>query len=98
MKRLPQQSPAITSMGYDAATKTLEIEYPNGGIYQYFDVPQEVFAWFDRVPSKSAYLERNIKNQFSYAKVDPLTPVDSNKALADLLRDSLKKPTQDDSA
>ena len=98
MKRTPQQSPAIASMGYDATTRTLEIEFPNSGVYQYFDVPQEVFEWFKRVPSKSAYLERHIKSQYSYAKVEPLVQVESHKQLVDLLQDSLDQAKRRDAS
>ena len=38
MKREHVESSNIESIGYDVKTQTLEIEFLNGAIYQYFDV------------------------------------------------------------
>ena len=42
--RDPVASSNIASAGYDAMTRTLEVEFSNGGIYRYGDVPSDV-AW-----------------------------------------------------
>jgi KTSC domain len=36
-------SSSIASVGYDSETLTMEVEFTNGNIYQYFDVPQGVY-------------------------------------------------------
>jgi hypothetical protein len=42
MERTLVNSSNVTSIGYDPASATLEIEFTNGSIYQYFDVPESV--------------------------------------------------------
>ena len=39
MDRVPVSSRNLASVGYDAANSTLEVEFREGGLYQYFDVP-----------------------------------------------------------
>ena len=39
MIRTPVVSSHITSIGHDPATSTLEVEFTNGTVYQYQDVP-----------------------------------------------------------
>ena len=46
MERIPVSSSNIASLGYDAATQTLQVEFLSGSIYQYFDVPTNVFEGF----------------------------------------------------
>jgi hypothetical protein len=38
MNRDPIASTSIVSAGYDEATQTLEVEFLNGTIYQYYNV------------------------------------------------------------
>ncbi len=42
MERISVLSSVIRSIGYDNLTMTLEIEFANGGVYEYMDVPAEV--------------------------------------------------------
>ena len=39
LERKAVRSTNIASVGYDAGTKTLEIEFRSGGVYQYAGVP-----------------------------------------------------------
>ena len=43
MKRQHVESSNIESIGYDERSQTLEIEFLNGGVYQYFDVPVNMY-------------------------------------------------------
>ena len=43
MYRTPITSSNLKSVGYNAAEKVLEIEFHDGGIYQYFNVPASVY-------------------------------------------------------
>ena len=69
MKRIPVLSSNIASLGYDAATQTLQVEFLSGSLYQYFDVPQNVFEDFKNAGSKGKYLAVQIKGIYRYAKV-----------------------------
>lgn len=59
----------ITSMGYNAILKVLAVEYLNGGVYQYFDVPQHVYDELMSASSHGQYLNQNIKGHYRYSKV-----------------------------
>ncbi len=69
MERIPVESSNIASIGYDEDTNTLEIEFHNGGVYQYFDVPFAVYDGLMEASSKGQYLAQQIKGQFRYVKV-----------------------------
>lgn len=69
MKREPVESSVITSVGYQAATETLEIEFRHGGIYLYMNVPQSVFEAFMTAPSKGSFFQGRIKDHFSFSRV-----------------------------
>ena len=69
MNRIGVSSSNISSIGYDASSQTLEVEFINGGIYQYFDVPESVYNEFIKASSHGQYLHRNIKGAYRYAKV-----------------------------
>ena len=38
-----RHSRALEEAGYDAATQTLRVRFRHGGLYDYLDVPPEVF-------------------------------------------------------
>jgi hypothetical protein len=68
-----QQFPAfessnIESIRYDDETSTLEVRFLNGGVYQYFDVPEQVKKDFEQAESKGKYLSSSIKGHFRYSK------------------------------
>jgi hypothetical protein len=44
IRLIPVDSDALTAIGYDAATRTLRLRFETGGLYDYFDVPSEVYA------------------------------------------------------
>lgn len=69
MNRTPVTSTNILSIGYDPQTMTLEVEFRDGAIYQYFDVPEHVYEGFLNAASHGAYLAREIKGRFRYARV-----------------------------
>lgn len=69
MNRQPVTSSNIASIGYDANSQTLEIEFLNGGVYQYFDVPQHVHQELMNASSHGQYLAQNIKGVYRFSKV-----------------------------
>jgi hypothetical protein len=64
MERQPVESQTVSSVGYDAATNTLEIEFRGGRIYQYFDVPPDVFGELLMTESKGTFFQSVIRNKF----------------------------------
>lgn len=69
MERTPVSSSNIRSIGYDPDTSTLEIEFNNGRIYQYFAVPQGEFDALMSAGSHGTYLNANIKGKYNYVQV-----------------------------
>lgn len=69
MNRISVNSTSIASIGYDPDTQTLEVEFNNGNVYQYFDVPQVVYDSFISADSHGKFLNSNIKGIYRYARV-----------------------------
>ena len=69
MKRTPVQSSNIASIGYDQESQTLEIEFHNGRVYQYFDVPHGQHSAMMSAGSHGSYFHDNIKGYYRYARV-----------------------------
>lgn len=68
-KRIPVASSNIASVGYDAKKKILEIEFHHGAIYQYFDVPEEVYGELMKAGSLGSYFIYNIKNEYKNEQI-----------------------------
>ena len=61
MNRIPVSSSNLVSIGYDAESKTLEIEFQNGSIFQYFNVPERIYSGLMSAASHGRYLNAYIK-------------------------------------
>ena len=68
MKREPVTSSNVVSVGYDATTETLEVEF-RSGVYQYYNVPQHIHDSLKKVESVGKFLNAYIKSAYPYAKV-----------------------------
>lgn len=64
MLRLAVSSQIIASIGYDADRRMLEVEFRNGWIYEYDDVPQSVYAELMAATSHGHYLKQQIVDRF----------------------------------
>ena len=69
MRRQSVTSSNIAEIGYDANSRTLEVLFNNGSVYQYFDVPPQIHAALVQAGSIGEYLNANIKGKFRYARV-----------------------------
>ena len=69
MQRTTIASSNIASIGYDPDTQTLEIEFMNGSIYQYFDVPQHEYDALMGAGSHGEYFHSSIKGYYRYARL-----------------------------
>ncbi|MBC7899639.1 MAG: KTSC domain-containing protein, partial [Saprospiraceae bacterium] len=64
MNRERIDSSSIRSVGYDPDAKILEVEFRGGGVYQYFDVPKNVYEDLINASSAGRYYAVYIKNEF----------------------------------
>ena len=69
MTREPVSSSNLASIGYDSQTLTLEVCFKSGRIYQYFDVPENIYDGLRATGSPGGYLNRKVKGNFRYARV-----------------------------
>jgi hypothetical protein len=69
MKRRPVDSRAINSIGYDREHATLEIEFVDGDVYQYFLVPASVHRQFLAAESMGNYFAAHIRNRYEYRRI-----------------------------
>lgn len=66
-------SSQIRSIGYDSETKTLYVEFPNGTVYEYYNVPIEKYqAMLIPTVSVGSYFIQNIKRDVAqlYSKTN----------------------------
>jgi hypothetical protein len=68
MTRTAVTSSNLRSVGYDDATRTLEIEFKNG-VYQYADVPLEVYQQLMSAASHGSYFIQNIRDAYSVSRI-----------------------------
>jgi hypothetical protein len=69
MRRTPVDSSSVASIGYDAATMTLELEYRNGNVYRYFEVPAGTYRALLTASSIGAFVNTRIKPSFEVARM-----------------------------
>jgi hypothetical protein len=67
VKRVPVASEALRSVGYEAGT--LELEFADGDVYRYFDVPEAEYAALMLSESMGRYVVENIREGYRYVRV-----------------------------
>jgi hypothetical protein len=71
MDRERVDSSSVLSVGYDGKSHTLEVEFRNGGVYRYLDVPEDAWSELRAAGSKGRFLNSEIKPRFRMRKVAP---------------------------
>lgn len=69
MERKRVSASKIRSIGYEAKTQTLEVEFASGAIWQYARVSPEVHRRLMNAPSIGSYFEDNIEESFTGMRV-----------------------------
>lgn len=69
MDRKDIDSSMLRSIGYDPDSSTLELEFNNGAVWQYFDFPESLWYEFESAESKGKFFFREIKNQYPESRV-----------------------------
>lgn len=69
MERQSVESSNLASVGYDESTRTLEIEFKYGAIYQYREVDKEVYDELMLANSKGSYFNSSIRGAYSYIQI-----------------------------
>jgi lysyl-tRNA synthetase class 2 len=63
---LKSSSNVIRSYEYDASTQTLRIEFYNGSVYKYLDVPEKIYKELEITPSVGQYFNSQIREKYGY--------------------------------
>ena len=69
MKREYVESSSLETIGYDADSETLEVEFRTDGVYQYHGVPASVYREFMEADSKGRFLNLRIKEVYPFTRV-----------------------------
>src|SRR3954468_21579481 len=69
--RKPVQSSAIAKVGYSKRSHLLEIEFVNGAVYRYFDIPVSVYRDLLSAESKARFYDSNIRKHYRSILVRP---------------------------
>ena len=62
-------SSVIITAHYDKDTQVLKIIFRSGAVYEYYDVPKEVYLFYMKARSKGTFLNKFIKGNFEFEKV-----------------------------
>lgn len=65
----PCESSQVKSHGYDAATKTLAVEFKSGGIYHYHDVPAKTYDDMKAAKSVGKFIGASLKGAHKFTKL-----------------------------
>jgi hypothetical protein len=71
MNRTSIVSSNLKSVGYDATSKTLEVEFANGHVWQYHNVPAETHAALHKADSAGSFFASSIRSAFKASKIHP---------------------------
>jgi hypothetical protein len=65
------QSSALATIGYSKRLHILEVEFLNGAIYRYLNVPASVHQQLMAAASKARYYDQNIRRKYRSLRVRP---------------------------
>ena len=69
MERKRVNSGTIRSVGYEQSSRTLEIEFTSGSIYQYVNVPADVCRRFLAAPTLASFFRDNIEEEYTARRI-----------------------------
>lgn len=69
MRRKRVSSSALSSVGYDEGSSTLELEFKSGSVYDYHGVPPDVYRELMEADSKGRFVSSNIKGRYAASRV-----------------------------
>lgn len=63
-------SSAIRQYSYNVVSHRLRIRFVSGAVYDYKDVPKELYEKFRSATSKGKFLNEEIKEKFTFEKIE----------------------------
>ena len=59
----------VRSIGYDARIQTLEVEFVDSSVYQYYGVPKHLHDQMMQAQAKGQFLNWYIRDSYPYSRV-----------------------------
>jgi len=69
VERTRLHSPGLRAVAYDAVRRLLEIEFPDGSVYQYERVPPDLYRRFLASSSQRSFFEDHIEEAYARRRV-----------------------------
>ena len=73
MDRQEVESSMLVSIGYDHYREVLEVEFKHGAVYEYYDVPNDVYHTMitrnERGESVGSWFAARVKQSYRYSRV-----------------------------
>lgn len=69
MRRRPVDSSSVRSIGYDAASGTLEVEFRHGTVYRYRGVPRKVHEELVAADSIGRYFNAHVRDRYPFRRL-----------------------------
>jgi hypothetical protein len=69
MTREPVESSVIKSVGYDEGAAVLEVQFPDGDVYRYFEFPAFLYRGLMLAASKGHFFNTRIAGRYRYERV-----------------------------
>jgi len=73
MKRISVKSSFFHSVGFNKKSQILEIEFSNGGLYEYSEIPKKIHEGLMAASSLGKYYNQYIKGQFPSKKLESVS-------------------------
>jgi KTSC domain len=68
MEMYPVDSGSVRAVGYDPETEGLHVQMTDGTLYQFMEVPLDVYQTFETAASKEALVER-LKREYRFVEL-----------------------------
>lgn len=64
------KSSNIKFIDYDEDESILTVGFKNGSVYEYYDVPENLYLKLGRASSVGSFFHYNIRNDFEYERLE----------------------------
>jgi KTSC domain len=69
LRRVPVESSAIRSVGYDPRRRVLDVEFAGGAVYRYLDVPPRAHAALLAADSYGRYVNAHVRDRYRWVRL-----------------------------
>ena len=69
MQRRAANPTCIYSAGYNQNTLTFEVELQSGKVFQYYDLPQNIYDEFTQAKSKTLFYNEKIRDVYAFSRI-----------------------------